>query len=566
MIKNREQIAQGLEDISLLIAQSSIFQESPKDIPTLQALLPRHQFLLETVYVLIQEQVGEDPLFQTLSDGLVDNLRYTYQFMAEYLSQENWDLLQSKSKFQLFPLLKTLYACLYFLSFVKGDKEKEATFFQKEQGTLFANPDQDRSLENGEYPYTVSILVLAYNQLEYTKQCVDAILKQTPSTLSYELILVNHGSSDGTKEFFDSFPQAKHLDLKNNDFTFSMKCLPFLYQGKYTCSISNDVVVGVNYLENMIACMEADPSVHYIVPTTPNIAGGQTIDHPDYGDDMEKMTIFSKKNNHVNPKRWEQRVRLCNPICLYRTQDIASSQDFLTPPLAFSFSGIGFGDDYFSHRVRRQGGKMILAKDAFCHHFGNVTLKEEKNYLTSSHIQNKRDHFKEYTGLDPYERGCHSYKALLGRLEKHHQGEIFILAINSRLSATALEIKERVRPQKNVSSCALHLVTEEPFYLEEMKSIGDRVTWYQGVEALSTLLEETKYQYILWEEPLQNPLHQKELISLLQSSLVKNGSLFVKQPTVDCIPLLQPWETFEEFQEPEHVFLPWYQYKNRGSK
>lgn len=564
MITNKAQITQALQDISLLIDQSSLFQESTQHNTLLLELLPRHQLLLETVDALIQEQIGEEPLFQPLSDGLVDNIRYTYDLLSGYLAQENWSLLESKTKFQLFPLLKALYACLYFLSFVKGDPQKETDFFQKEQHKLFANPDQDRYLDTGEYPYTVSIMVLAYNQLEYTKQCVDAILKQTPTSLNYELILVNHGSSDGTRDFFNSFPQAKHLDLKNNDLTFSITCLPFLYQGKYTCYISNDVVVGANYLENMITCMESDPKVHYIVPTTPNIAGGQTIDHPNYGDDMEKMTSFSKKNNHSDPKRWEQRVRLCNPICLFRSQDIASSENFLSPPIAFAFSGIGFGDDYIAHKVRRHGGKVILAKDAFCHHFGNVTLKHENNYLTTQHIQNKRDYFKQCTGLDPYERGCHSYQALLHSIEKHHQGALSILAINSRLSHTALELKELLRQQKNVTSCHLHLVTEEPFFLEELQSIGDSVTLYQGVDSLSALIGDTKYQYILLEEPLTNPTQESAVVSLLQDSLGQKGSLFVKTPQPDTLKIGKHWEALSVFQEPEREFLPWYQYKSRG--
>lgn len=572
MITNKAQGTQALENIQLLLDHCPLLRQTSEDAdhPSLHALLAHHKALLEVVDTFVLEWVKEEPMFQSLSDGLVDNLRYTYTLLESHSLSKQPTWFADKVRFQLYPLLKTLYGCLYFLCFIQGDPSKESHFTQEEQNKLFANPYQEDYLASGQYPYMASILILAYNQLDYTKQCVEAVLAQTNTP--YQLILINHGSSDGTKEYFDSIPNAFHLDLKKNDFTFSIKCLPFLYEGKYTCYISNDVVVGARYLENMITCMETDPSVHYIVPTTPNIAGEQTIEHPDYGDDMEKMTVFSKKNNHSSHKRWEQKVRLCNPICLYRTPDISTTQDLLTPPLAFSFSGIGFGDDFMSHRVRRSGGKIILAKDAFCHHFGSVTLKNEPNYLTKQHIQGKRDGFQKYTGLDPYERGCHSYSALFQHLEQRHQGDIHLLALNSRLSSTALRLKESIRWEKNVHSCTLHLATEEPFFLQELQSIGDEVFLYQGLDPLKEHLsskrnkkdEGLKYHYILLEEKLANPTQEAQLVSFLMAQLVPQGSLFVKSPEAETIDLHKKWDTFQAFQEPERDFFSFYRYKHRG--
>lgn len=562
MITNQKQATQGLNNLALLQRHCEVLTNHPQT----EELLAESCVLLEVTDAFLLEWSGEEALFQTLSEGLVENIRYTYHLLGRYQQEENWVDFQKKVEFQLYPFLKTLSACLYFLCFIKGDKEKEKEFTKNEQNKWFASEKQDRYLEEKQYPYTASIVILAYNQLEYTKKCVEAVLRQTPSTLNYQLILVNNGSSDGTREYFQSFPQGIHLDIKKNDLMFTMKCLPFLYEGEYTCYISNDVVVGANYLENMITCMESDPAVRYIVPTTPNIAGGQTIDHPDYGDDMEKMTVFSKKNNHSNKKRWEQKVRLCNPIALYRSADVASSQSILEPPLAFSVSGVGFGDDFISHRVRQHGGKNILAKDAFCHHFGSVTLKHEPNYLTEKHVQGKRESFKEYTGIDPYERGCHSYQGIRDRLEKHHQGEIFLLAINSRLSTTALELKELIRSEKNVKSCALHLVAEEPVFVKEMQSIGDEVLLYEGVSWLSDWIGERKYHYILLEESLVNPTHEKDVVALLQQSLVKNGSLFVKQPKKESLSTEKDWESFKVPQEPERILLPWSRFKYREKR
>ena len=51
----------------------------------------------------------------------------------------------------------------------------------------------------------VSIVLAAFNALEYTRTCLESIIKYT--SVPYELILVNNGSSDGTKSISKQFPE-----------------------------------------------------------------------------------------------------------------------------------------------------------------------------------------------------------------------------------------------------------------------------------------------------------------------------------------------------------------------
>ncbi|MFA6914452.1 MAG: glycosyltransferase family A protein, partial [Endomicrobiia bacterium] len=55
----------------------------------------------------------------------------------------------------------------------------------------------------------VSIIIPCFNALKYTKQCIESVLKS--STYNYELILINNGSTDGTKQYF------QELKLKPKD-------------------------------------------------------------------------------------------------------------------------------------------------------------------------------------------------------------------------------------------------------------------------------------------------------------------------------------------------------------
>ena len=51
-----------------------------------------------------------------------------------------------------------------------------------------------------------SIIIPCFNALEYTKQCIESVLLQT--NINYELILINNGSEDGTKEYEGTISEA----------------------------------------------------------------------------------------------------------------------------------------------------------------------------------------------------------------------------------------------------------------------------------------------------------------------------------------------------------------------
>ena len=68
-----------------------------------------------------------------------------------------------------------------------------------------------------EYPYEVSIVLLGYNKLEYTKCAAESILAHTDfSRGNVELIVLNNGSDDGTREYFEQLPHAKVMNLRYN--------------------------------------------------------------------------------------------------------------------------------------------------------------------------------------------------------------------------------------------------------------------------------------------------------------------------------------------------------------
>ena len=83
-----------------------------------------------------------------------------------------------------------------------------------------------------QYRYDVSIVVLAYNKLEYTKAAIESIFAHTDfSAGNIELITINNGSDDGTRAFFDRLPHRKKVNLTYN--VLGINLSQHIIEGKY---------------------------------------------------------------------------------------------------------------------------------------------------------------------------------------------------------------------------------------------------------------------------------------------------------------------------------------------
>lgn len=165
--------------------------------------------------------------------------------------------------------------------------------------------------EEQEYSVDISIVIHAYNHLDYTMQCVESVLHNLPPKIRTKIILLNHGSTDGTKAFFEGMEEVRVLNVAVNAAMPGM-VVKANSRGKYYVQISNDIIIGENALDNLYQCVVEHPDYGYVVPTTPAVSNLQLI--PANYTTREQFETFARNNNQYDEKRQEQRVRLCNPI------------------------------------------------------------------------------------------------------------------------------------------------------------------------------------------------------------------------------------------------------------
>lgn len=102
-----------------------------------------------------------------------------------------------------------------------------------------------------------SIILLNYNGLHLIKKCLPTVLNQ--SYKDFEIILVDNGSTDGSKEWIsDNYPQSKYPQLHlrhimpNRGFTGGNNYGVQFAKGKYIVLLSNDTIAPKNWLFELI--------------------------------------------------------------------------------------------------------------------------------------------------------------------------------------------------------------------------------------------------------------------------------------------------------------------------
>ncbi len=228
----------------------------------------------------------------------------------------------------------------------------------------------------------ISIVILGFNQVEYTKRCLESILKYTRQKI--ELILVDNGSHDGTSAYFHSIPNAKVIINATNlgvakGWNQGMR----LAKGEYILILNNDIIVGPDWLENMVRLAESDPEIGLVGPRSNYIAGPQIVPNVPYKVEGEIQDFIGKwqKKNDLSSAEFVFVKGFCHLIPR-RVFDKVGFYDE-------RFGKGNFEDDDYCTRVHHHGFNALIANDSFIHHFGSVSFNQESVDWKKLMIENR---------------------------------------------------------------------------------------------------------------------------------------------------------------------------------
>lgn len=361
----------------------------------------------------------------------------------------------------------------------------------------------------------VSIIILAFNNLDYTKLCVESLYKHT-SNLNIELITVNNGSADGTAEFFNSLPNKKKINFSVNcgvekAFNEGVK----LAEGTFILFLSNDLVLTPHWLDNLVKCMQSDEKIGMVVPVCNSSSNSQMMEL-DYAN-IEELYQAAEKYNNSEPGKWEERLRLEAYTFITKTDLLKKlgGYDEIYSPYAFD-------DDDLSFRIRRAGYKLILARDTYIHHFGSAT---KRNSLIMDYMINKnRTIFLSRFGVDAWDDTDIDFE-MLNLVDLNKTKNINILGIGFRCGGTILQAKNKFR-ENGAVNVRLWGFTQDEKYLADLNTICEQVIC-DRVENVFDAYRSLKFDCIMMDYDLRNIEDPKTFIIRIGDVLKEDGQLVI---------------------------------------
>jgi len=272
-------------------------------------------------------------------------------------------------------------------------------------------------------PQMTSIIILTFNQLEYTKKCIKSLQKYTSEP--HEIIFVDNASTDSTVNWLKArLKENKNYKLIENkeNFGFAKGCNQGIEasQGEFILLLNNDVVVSKDWLPGLLNCLNHAPDVGIVGPMTNNISGLQHVIDDEYRivNDLDKYAAEFKEEHH------HRRIPLRRIVgfCMLFKRSLVNQIGVLDE----SFGTGNFEDDDFCLRAALEGYKNYIAGDVFIHHYGSRSFIGNKIDYNATMSSNRKTIDKKWTLSlsSPGGKKLAVLKAVELAVEHYQKGEI----------------------------------------------------------------------------------------------------------------------------------------------
>jgi Predicted glycosyltransferases len=353
-----------------------------------------------------------------------------------------------------------------------------------------------------------AIIILTYNNLEYNKNCIESIRKYT-ETGTYELIVVDNNSTDGTREWLKTQPDLK-LILNESNVGFPKGCnmgIALAAEDSDILLLNNDTVVTQNWLENLRICLYSKENIGAAGAVSNH---NENLQGADFSyDTLPEMEILAKANNLSDSKRWEEKIFLIGFCLLIKRTAFNKIGN-----LAEEYSPGYVEDNDLSLRILTAGYKLMLCHDCFIHHYLGSEFRKDLSTFYPLLMRN-REIFKSKWGFETYLFDDVDFASLKILDEPDKNKEMRVLEANCKLGLNLLKIKY---DYPNALLCGI-----EPN--KSTAAISGRIAQVSAKLADSFPLDfpENYFDYILIGNLLETTENPERLLTEIKKHLKENG-------------------------------------------
>ena len=376
-----------------------------------------------------------------------------------------------------------------------------------------------------------SFIILSYNLLDYTKECIESIRKNTPAS-AREIVIVDNASKDGSVEWLkqqkdiilranaenSGFPKGcnegvevaskdNDIFLFNNDTHLPPNALFWLRMGLYEDESHGAVSSVSNYVSNL-------QQIPFVNPTT------------------ESLLAFAEKNNIPVKHPYETKTYLVGFALLIR-RDVYNKVGDLDE----RFSPGNYEDTDYGLRVMQAGYKNVLCKNSFIIHYGSKSFgKQADTYANIMHTNAQKFTQKWNINIidDLYPR-----QDLASLIKEPENAAFCVLDFGCRLGSTAAYIKGKY---PNAYICGVESRSD----MSQMAQQNTDVLC-MDLETAELPFEKESFDYIILNDVLERMQNPAEVLKKLHHLLKKSGKLLVSAHNIKHYSVILPLLMRDEF-------------------
>ena len=199
------------------------------------------------------------------------------------------------------------------------------------------------------------IIIPIWNQLEFTKSCIDHVLNYT--RYPYRLILVDNGSDVETKNYLENLKQTQKIEInlirneENLGFVRAVNQGLEVSKAPYVCILNNDTLPGTGWLTELVEFAEKHPDAGLLNP----LCNGH-IQRNLSVNEYAKM-VSSNKDKFME-------MNQCQGFSMLIKRRLIDKIGYLDERFGIG----GFDDTDYSMRVHNAGYRSVCVYSSYVYH------------------------------------------------------------------------------------------------------------------------------------------------------------------------------------------------------
>lgn len=378
------------------------------------------------------------------------------------------------------------------------------------------------------YPITVrkvSIIILSYDLLQYTRNCIESIRNTTAEEVR-EIIVVDNGSKDGSVEWLRGQKDIRLIENAEN-IGFPKGCNQGIEAANSDHDIfllNNDTLMLTNSLFWLRMGLYERQNIGSVGSISNNCGNLQRAER-DKEYSFEEWMRYGWFKNVPMEYPYQEKLYLIGYALLIKREVVNKVGE-----LDERFTPGNFEDNDYGLRILQEGYKNILCKNSFIFHYGSKSFKKD-NEKYYNLLQINGEKFKEKWGLGV---SYHFYpRRELGDWIKEETESAFnVLDIGCGCGALLTYIKGFY---PNASIYGVEMVKKAA---EIAGNIGNVICG--NIETMDFPWEKSFFDYVILGDVLEHLHDPAEVLIKLKSYIKKGGHIIVSMPNMKHYSVMLP--------------------------